>query len=134
MLCPATKQSLFIPHVLSSPFNRACWLRSTSSYLTSPICTIPSLKTLQWVIIVFRTKLKLFKGVPQAIIFSYSLSPVVPWPSLYSSNMLTFFLPFGGFDLLLSLPGSEFSCFLQGWNCLITQVTDQMSHLQRGLF
>lgn len=95
--CSALKQSSYFSFLMFSLLHHlthACWISSPSNYLTSPICTTPSLKTLQWFIIVFRTKLKLFKGVPQTIIFSYSVSPVVPWPSLYSSNM--FFSPLWG--------------------------------------
>lgn len=66
--CSALKQSSCFSLLIFSLLHHlthACWISSTSHYLTSSLCTIPSLNTLQLFAIVFRTKFKLFKMIPQ---------------------------------------------------------------------
>lgn len=97
VLC--SKQSRYFSFFIFSLLHHlthACWINSTSNYLL-----LPSVLSLPWkpcngMPLYLELNLSYLKWFPKlSIIFSYAISPLVPWASLYSSHMLTFFSPLG---------------------------------------
>lgn len=101
--CSALKQSSYFSFLIFSLLHHlthACWISSTSNYLTSSICTIHSLNTLQQFAIVFRTKFKLIKMIPQTLYYFFLCN--------FPTSALAFFVFIKHVNLLL--PSGALTC------------------------
>lgn len=102
------KQSSYLKFLLFSLLRyliHTLLIGSTSKYassLTSLHLYYLLLKILRWFAIVLRIKFILFKMASKTIIFSYTMSPLVLWTSLYLSNMSSFCSPLGLWHVALS--------------------------------